>query len=131
MYKYIYLNWLILKDFISHISTLSSCTCSREERCNVHPGQYCYTRRGLSYWPWNWSLLAKPTIEKQRSGLIRYAILLWYNVCCFYLFLCPSFHQSVCWSVHLSIRFISRERKVFAWWEKSSWLLYNYIILKK
>lgn len=46
---------------------------SREERCNVHPGQYCYTRRGLSYWPWNWSLLAKPTIEKQRSGLIRYA----------------------------------------------------------
>lgn len=53
------------KDFISHISSLPPCTCSREERCDVHPDQYCCTRPGLSYWPWNWSLSAKPTIEKQ------------------------------------------------------------------
>lgn len=95
------------KDFISHISSLPPCTCSREERCDVHPDQYCCTRPGLSYWPWNRSLSAKPTIEKQWTGFIRYVSLLWYNVCCFYTLLSPSFHHFVCSSVHLPIRLIS------------------------
>lgn len=106
------------KDFISHISSLPPCTCSREERCDVHPGQYCCARPGLSYWPWNWSLSAKPTIEKQWTGFIRYVSLLWYNVCCFYTLLSPSFHHFVCSSVHLPIRLISVGKKKYLHDEK-------------
>lgn len=108
------------KDFISHISSLPPCTCSREERRDVHPGQYCCTRPGLSYWPWNWSLSAKPTIEKQWTGFIRYVSLLWYNVqCMLLLHFALSIFPSFCPFVSSSTNPFNlwREREVFAWWQ--------------